>query len=217
MKRIVALLFLFCLAPLSAAAEATGPPARLVDAIAKQESDLNPLAINVAGKDYQPKTRQEAEAIILEALALGKSFDVGLMQVNSWWMNRYSIHPFSLLDPIVNRAWGEWILTQEIARHGFNWQAVGRYHSPDSERGRRYAWRVYALYTNGKAQPDFLRSQPNAYKAPTHENLSDRKGIRRDSGQRQPGRIITFDVQPESLPGVPGQKPGAPGGQTGTP
>ena len=70
------------------------------------------------------------------------------MQINSWWMERYGIPPASLLDPAVNRVWGEWILTREIARHGLNWRAVGKYHSPDVERGRRYAWFVYLHYAN---------------------------------------------------------------------
>jgi hypothetical protein len=38
---------------------------------------LNPLAVNVAGKSYHPATTAEAEAIIRQAQAAGKSFDVG--------------------------------------------------------------------------------------------------------------------------------------------
>lgn len=48
---------------------------------------MNPLAVNVAGKDYYPATRQEVEAIIAAAQASGKSFDMELMQINRWWMS----------------------------------------------------------------------------------------------------------------------------------
>lgn len=83
MKRIALAVFVICLLPFSAGAEGTGPPPRLVEAIARQESGLNPLAVNVAGKSYYPGTRAEAEAIIREAQTAGLSFDVGMMQVNS--------------------------------------------------------------------------------------------------------------------------------------
>ena len=99
-------------------AKAEEPPPALVKAIARQESGLNPLAVNVAGKSHYPDTREEAERLIRDALAAGKSFDVGKMQINSWWMERFSIAPFSLLDPDVNEAWGKRILAEEIARHG---------------------------------------------------------------------------------------------------
>lgn len=68
-------------------AEETRPPAWLIEAIARQESSMNPLAVNVAGKDYYPATRQEVEAIIAAAQASGKSFDMELMQINRWWMS----------------------------------------------------------------------------------------------------------------------------------
>jgi soluble lytic murein transglycosylase-like protein len=56
MKRFAALLFLLCLPSLSAVAEEPGPPSKLVEAITRQESGANPLAVNVAGKSYYPAT-----------------------------------------------------------------------------------------------------------------------------------------------------------------
>lgn len=125
--------------------EGTHIPARLVESVARQESSLNPWAVNVAGRDFYPVSREEAEHIITAAERAGASYDVGLMQINRWWIRRYGISPASLLNPDINKKWGTWILAQEIARHGYNWRAVGKYHSPDAERGRRYAWRVYPL------------------------------------------------------------------------
>ena len=193
----MAILF-FSTLPVRAAEQ--GPPPKLVEAITRQESGLNPLAINVAGKSYFPATREEAERMIQSAQASGKSFDVGLMQVNSWWMERYGIPPASLLDPEVNTAWGKWILAQEISRHGLNWQAVGKYHSPDTERGRRYAWHVYRHYA-GQSASSTQKEAPHAHKAPDPQNVSDTGGVRRNPGIRPQGRIITFDVQQTGVSG----------------
>ena len=174
-------------------AEAQEPPPALVKAIARQESGLNPLAVNVAGKSHYPATREEAERLIRDALAAGKSFDVGKMQVNSWWMERFAIDPFSLLDPDVNEAWGKRILAEEIARHGLSWEAVGKYHSPDMERGRQYAWRVYHHFAGPSASNN--KEAPNAQQKTGSQNIPDAGGIWRNPKISRPGRIITLDVQ----------------------
>ena len=82
MKKAFALAALLCLHTAALAAE-PGPPAPLVEAIARQESGMNPLALNVAGKSYYPATREEAEQLIRKAIAAGQSFDVGTMQTNA--------------------------------------------------------------------------------------------------------------------------------------
>ena len=208
-KAITLAMALLVLSALPVRAAEPGPPPKLVEAIARQESGLNPLAVNVAGKSYSPATRAEAERIIQSALASGKSFDVGLMQVNSWWMERYGIPPASLLDPDVNAAWGKWILAQEISRHGLNWQAVGKYHSPDTERGRRYAWYVYRHYAGQSASN--LKEVPNAHEAPDTQNIPDTGGVRRNPGVRSQGRVITFDIQQAGVSGISRAQPGTSG------
>ena len=174
-------------------AKAQEPPPALVKAIARQESGHNPLAVNVAGKSYYPATREEAERLIREAMAAGKSFDVGKMQINSWWMERFAINPFSLLDPNVNEAWGKRILAEEIARHGLTWQAVGKYHSPDLERGRQYAWHVYRHYAGQSASNK--QEAPRANQKTHTQNVSNPGGVWRNPGISRPGRIVTFDLQ----------------------
>ena len=210
MKRIIALLLVLLVPALPVQGEDT-PPA-LLDAIGIQESGMKPLAVNVAGKDYYPATSAEAVKIIQEAQAAGKSFDVGMYQINSWWMERYGISPESLLDPTINRQWGMFILSREIARHGLNWKAVGKYHSPDMERGRRYAWKIYRHYTDmaGGKEADNGKAEHSSQK------LSDPGGVQRHSGVSPQGRVVTFDLQQTGVPRHSGAEPGATGGKAGT-
>lgn len=192
MKRKIALttaLFLLFTFNIAGAEE---PPPALVKAIARQESGLNPLAVNIAGKSHYPATREEAERLIREAIAAGQSFDVGKMQINSWWMKCFSIDPFSLLDPDVNEAWSKRILAEEIARHGLNWRAVGKYHSPDPERGRQYAWLVYRHYAGRSASH---KEAPYAQQKASNQNVPDAGGVWRNSGISRPGRFVTFELQ----------------------
>ena len=209
MKIVIALVLVMIFLTLPVRAE-DAPPG-LLEAIARQESGQNPLAVNVAGKDFAPASKGEAMRIIRQAQAEGKSFDVGLFQVNSWWMERYHIPAESLLDPATNRQWGLFILEREIARHGLNWQAVGKYHSPDKERGRRYAWKIYRHYMDMAE----VKETDNGKAAQGHENLSVTGGIQRHSGIRPQGKVITFDIQQTGMPGNTSPKPGTSGGPAG--
>ena len=208
MKKTLALAVLLCLHTPALAAE-PGPPAQLVEAIARQESGLNPLAVNIAGKSYYPATREEAERLIRQAIAAGQSFDVGKMQINSWWMERYAIDPFSLLDPAINERWGKWILAEEIARHGLNWKAVGKYHSPDPERGRKYAWLVYRHYAGQRASN--VKEVSRADQKTHTQNVSDSRGTRADQGIGQQSGAVPLHVQQKGVPWVFRPKSGASG------
>jgi soluble lytic murein transglycosylase-like protein len=206
MKKLTALLLAAVLSASPVEAEDAPPalPPALLDAIGIQESGMYPLAVNVAGRDHYPASREEAMRIIRQARMEGKSFDVGLYQINSWWMERYGIPPESLLDPVINRQWGMFVLSQEIARHGLTWKAVGKYHSPDRERGRRYAWLIYRNYARSAAK------ERDHGKTLGSQNLSHGGGIWRNPSVRQPGRIVTFDIQQAGMPGDAGSEPGAP-------
>ena len=89
----------------------------------------------------------------LRADAIGRnedgSEDLGLMQINSWWLPhlaRYGLTREDLTDPCTNVEVGAWILAQEIRRFGYGWEAVGAYNAgpaPDSAPARRrYAAQV---------------------------------------------------------------------------
>jgi soluble lytic murein transglycosylase-like protein len=123
----------------SAACARWNVPQKLVLAIIARESGHNPWAVNVAGIAHMPSSRAEALRIANAAWAAGKSFDLGLMQINSYWLRRFGLFPEYVLEPRRNIIIGTWILSQEIARHGLGWRAVAGYHTPDAERGKKYA------------------------------------------------------------------------------
>jgi len=220
--RILAVVIILTVCPIPALADdffsepcvRAGIPRNLAVAIARQESSLHPWAINVQGKAIMPDSREEAVSVIRSAQRAGKSFDVGLMQINSQWPKKWRIDPVTLLDPETNIRLGLLILGQEIKRHGFNWLAVGKYHTPNPERGRQYAWRVFrhlkggsleTLFTQGKKEGNGLFSESNS------------SGIWRNPEQVQKGRIITFRVWEESVYRLPRGEPRGSAGTERTP
>lgn len=139
-----------------------GVPVSLALAIARQESGIRPWVINVAGKGYFPQSREEARAIADKAWAEGRSFDVGIMQVNSFWLKKYGIAVEDVLEPQSNIAMGVWILAREIRRYGLTWQAIGAYHTPlarNPERAKNYATSVLNLMRNICETDATLRGQ----------------------------------------------------------
>lgn len=117
-------------------------PKALALAIARQESGINPWVINISGKDFYMRSREEALALAQAAYRAGRSFDVGLMQINRYWIKEYNLPLEVVVDPQSNVHIGVWILAQQIQQHGFNWRAVAYYHTPlhrNPERGRNYA------------------------------------------------------------------------------
>lgn len=122
-----------------------GVPVSLALAIARHESGEKPWAVNIAGKSYSPDSKEAALAL-LESREKGKSYDVGLMQVNVQWLRKLNISPAVAIEP-VNNAWlGVWILAHAIREHGLNWKAVGAYHSPTPARQQRYAIAINRQY-----------------------------------------------------------------------
>jgi hypothetical protein len=124
------------------ASQRNGIPEWLILSIAHVESGFNPYAVNVAGKSYQPKTKEEAYAIIRNAALAGKSFDVGVMQVNSFWFKKYNIPYHYGLDLQNSFVMGAEILRKEILRNGNNWLSVGYYHSKTYQKALGYANKI---------------------------------------------------------------------------
>ena len=58
------------------------------------------------------------------------TYDVGLMQINSWWYERGLKGLWLRLgDPCINVAAGAWVLRQCVETYGYTWNAVGCYHA----------------------------------------------------------------------------------------
>lgn len=191
-----------------------GIPKNLVMAIARQESSLHPWCVNVQGKDFVPKTYADAVKIIRKAHKAGQSYDVGLMQINCQWTRLWKINPLDLLDPKTNIKLGIYILRQEIRRHGLNWKAVGKYHSPDPERGRKYAWRVYKKLGGKIETKTAVAARATEKKHP--QGICYGSGIWRNSGIQPKGRLITFRIREEGMPWKQNSEQGRRAGEAGT-
>lgn len=127
---------------LDKAAAERGLDARLLRAVARAESNLNPLAVNRA---HVERTG---------------TVDIGLLQINSSWLptlGRYGIQERHLYDACTNARVGAWLLAEALARHGNTWNAVGSYNAACTElRGAKcsaarqaYAWRVFRRMDSG--------------------------------------------------------------------
>ena len=118
-------------------------------AIARVESGLKPWTLNVAGRTFRFSSKAEAMAKAAQARRDGRSFDVGIMQINNWWLDRYEISLEAAFDPLANIYLGCWIFKQELARHKDLRLAIGAYHSPDPLRASRYADQVMKALVRG--------------------------------------------------------------------
>jgi hypothetical protein len=122
------------------AARSEGVPARLLFALALQESGLPlhgrlipwPWTLNINGVATRYANRWDACVALRRALRRepGVRADVGLGQINLRYHGERVGHPCELLDPYRNLTLTAAIL-REQHRTGENWWvAVGRYHRP---------------------------------------------------------------------------------------
>ncbi len=106
----------------------------LLEAIAKNESNLNPKAVN--------RNRNG-------------SLDYGLMQINSSWIGPLKLKPSTLMsDPCYNTFVGAKILKQCIDRYGLSWEAVGCYNAVDKRKRVDYTWRVHKKLSTILNEPE---------------------------------------------------------------
>jgi len=95
----------------------------LLKAIAYIESNYQPHAVNRRNKNG--------------------SYDFGLMQINSSWAGKIGHELWMELgDPCQNVMVGAWILAGCIKRHGYTWEAVGCYNTPNQKKQVKYITKV---------------------------------------------------------------------------
>lgn len=108
------------------------------------------------GKPWLEKTLwalrdQEGGWIGAEVRNLDGSYDLGPMQINSWWVSRMArligarsdeIRHRLRYDACFNVEAARWLLLSNLAASSDYWQAVGAYHSPTPVLRHRYAIRV---------------------------------------------------------------------------
>ncbi|WP_070968400.1 lytic transglycosylase domain-containing protein [Vibrio sonorensis] len=86
---------------------------KLLKSIAKVESSLNPKAMNYSNNNG--------------------TYDIGLMQINSTWLNKLSefgiSEPDLINNPCTNVHVGAWILSTNFATHGYNRNSLGAYNA----------------------------------------------------------------------------------------
>ncbi|ELQ3743174.1 lytic transglycosylase domain-containing protein [Vibrio vulnificus] len=116
---------------------------KLLNAIAKVESSLNPNA-------YNENINRNGEVI---------SRDFGLMQINSSWfdkLSQFDVNESSIYEPCFNVYLGAWVLSSNFATHGYNWNSVGAYNAGFSKRTENarkiYIQKVKSVYYSQKVK-----------------------------------------------------------------
>lgn len=83
------------------------------------------------------------------------TYDIGLMQINSVHLPRlakYGITQTTLMDACASTYVGAWIMSDNIRRFGWSWEAIAAYNvgslnTPARRRiGKKYAGKVYTAY-----------------------------------------------------------------------
>lgn len=116
---------------------------QLLQGIARVESGLNPAAIN----------RNK-----------NGSADYGVMQINSFWLNKLGTTTEELLqDPCYNVMAGAFVLRGCLDRHGENWKAIGCYNATSRNKQAAYSWKIYRELLKeapAKFQPEKRAERP---------------------------------------------------------
>ena len=118
-------------------------PNMLLWSVAKVESGINPLALNISGKTYSPKSKEEALRLLKSSMQQGISnIDIGLMQINFRFHGKNFKDVNEMLDIHKNIAYSAQLLCNLYKIHGGWREAVQHYHSSKAEYHLKYARKV---------------------------------------------------------------------------
>ena len=116
---------------------------RLLLAVAKHESRLNPYALNIQGTSICPKTKEEALNLINQALSQGiTNIDIGISQINYYWHAKNFETVEHMLDFNTNLEYAAKFLKSLYETHGSWNEALRRYHSNNPVKHNQYAKKV---------------------------------------------------------------------------
>lgn len=111
----------------------------LLESIARTESNLDQKATN---------------------LNRNGSVDIGLMQVNSFWIRTLGFDRDRLLnDGCYNTMAGARILRQCIDSYGYTWEAVGCYNAASLDKKKSYSWKIFRRLKQASRQADKTANQ----------------------------------------------------------
>ena len=114
-----------------------------------------------------------------------KSYDIGLMQINSSWLPKLrtlGIDEQALKDPCQNLMVGAWILAHHMREDGADWNGVGAYNASCRGATREQCAVLRNTYTN-KVYAALTAHNPQI-KPSTHHRGSAASASRPQSAQR---------------------------------
>jgi hypothetical protein len=146
-------------------------PKPLLVAISHVESRIRPWTLNINGEAKFFDSKEKTLDAVRSAFLSGYSVDLGLMQINSYWLNKYGISPEAALDPLANIYFGTWILSQEYKRLGDLKAAIGSYHSPNLSKANHYRDVVIGTLQKGIPKPDLKKNHVSISEVPKEKKI----------------------------------------------
>jgi len=99
-------------------------PWLLVISIMEEESELHPWKVVINKHHYYARTKDEALRAIKENA--GDDYNLGIMQVHSRWLKRFSISPAEAIDTHINIKLGLYVLNESLAAHTDHGKLTGK-------------------------------------------------------------------------------------------
>ena len=140
-----------CTEAAAAAARRTDVPYDVLLAVSVVETGRDrrpwPWTVNLAGEGHWLDTAQEAETLVAEALAEGRTnIDLGCFQLNYRWHAEAFPSIADMLDPEQNALYAAEFLARHHAETGDWALAAAAYHSGTPEYAERYQARFETVY-----------------------------------------------------------------------